>query len=138
MGALQAAQWRYDNAEPDDDSARANAIQAWIEHAADRLLAGSDITVKRIGRPARQVTFEQFAEQLDELAMGCLEGFGTPSSALGQLVWSALCSPRDGKEVAENLLGRPSATEALREIADRLLEPLAADGVIADAEDEGP
>ncbi|MFD2641818.1 hypothetical protein [Pseudomonas japonica] len=135
MSALQAAQWRYDNAEPDDDSAHGNAVQAWIEHASDRLLAGGDVTVKRSGKPARQVTFEQFAEQLDELAMSCLEGFGASPSALGQLVWSALCSPRDGREVAENLLGRPSAIEALREIADRLVEPLAEDGVIADSED---
>ncbi|MDU9394570.1 hypothetical protein [Pseudomonas sp. zfem002] len=135
MGALQSAQWRYDHAEPDDNPAHSSAVQAWIENASDRLLAGDDVTVKRSGRPARQVTFEQFAEKLDELAMSRLEGFGVSPSALGQLVWSALCSPRDGKEVAENLLGRTSAIEALREIADHLVEPLAEDGVIADSED---
>ncbi|OAI84910.1 hypothetical protein [Pseudomonas putida] len=135
MGALQAAQWRYDNAEPEDDSDYRDAIQAWVERRSEELLRGSDIVVKRFGRVVGRVDFADFLQALDEHANSRLQGFGVSPHAFGGLVWAALCSPKEGSGYAENLLGEADPRRALLEIADRLLEPLAAEGLLADAED---
>lgn len=133
MNALSKAQFEWDNRQPIDLPDNA-AERAWIENSAELLIGGADVKVKRRGKPGRQVSFEQFTAALDEFAMERLQRHKS-SSVFGFLVWAALCSPRDAKGAAERLLEVPDTQRVMREVADRLLAPLAADGVIADAED---
>ncbi len=131
---LHRNQFDYDNREPvplED----CEAEQAWIENATEQLLSKMDVKVKRQGKPVRSVTFEQFAQALDEHGMSKLQDYGVSPVAFGLLLWCAVYNPGGSKEVVENLLGVPDAKQVFRDIADALLAPLAADGVIADAED---
>lgn len=130
---LNRNQFDYDNSQP-VDLPENEAERAWIENSAELLIGGADVKVKRLGKPVRQVSFEQFTAALDEFAMERLQRHQS-ASAFGLLVWAALYSPRDVKDAAERLLEVADTQRVMREIADRLLAPLAADGVIADAED---
>ncbi|MFV2949998.1 hypothetical protein [Pseudomonas japonica] len=134
MNALSKAQFEFDNRQP-VELPDGEAERIWLENATEQLLNKVDIKVKRQGKPVRSVTFEQFAQALDEHGMSKLQDYGVSPSAFGLLLWCAVCNPSGGKEVAENILGVPDATKFFRDIADGLLAPLAADGVIADAED---
>ena len=133
MNALSKAQFEWDNRQPIDLPDNV-AERVWIENSAELLIGGADVKVKRRGKPARQVSFEQFTAALDKFAMERLQ-HSQSASAFGLLVWAALCSPRDARGAAERLLEVPDTQRVMREIADRLLAPLSADGVIADAED---
>lgn len=134
MNALSKAQFEFDNRQP-LELPDGEAERIWLENATEQLLNKMDIKVKRQGKPVQSVTFEQFAQALDEHGMSKLQDYGVSPAAFGLLLWCAVCNPAGGKEVAENLLGVPDAMKVFRDIADDLLAPLAADGVIADAED---
>ncbi len=134
MNALSKAQFEFDNRQP-VELPDGEAELIWIENATEQLLNKMDVKVARRGKPARSVTFEQFAQALDEHGMSKLQGYGASPIAFGLLLWCAVYNSMGGKEVVENLLGVPDAKKAFRDIADDLLTPLAADGVIADAED---
>ena len=134
MNALSKAQFEFDNRQP-VELPDGEAERIWVENATEQLLNKMDVKVKRQGKPVRSVTFEQFAQALDEHGMSKLQDYGVSPAAFGLLLWCAVCSPGSSKEVAENILGVPDATKIFRDIADALLAPLAADGVIADAED---
>ncbi|MGH8463800.1 MAG: hypothetical protein ACRESP_13955 [Pseudomonas sp.] len=135
MGALRKAQFEYDNRQPvalDDGE----AARIWVDNAADDLIEGRDVKFQRRLYGPQGVTFEQFAVAVDEFVMGKLGVSGISQSTLGRLVLAA--ERRDASEArsaAVEALASPDPDEALRDIARKLLQPLAQDGLIAQAED---
>lgn len=133
--ALRIAQFEYDNRLPVDlcDAAE----QQWIENGVHTLVElRADVSFKRRLHQKQGVTFEQFAEAVDEYLMDQLSGSGVSKSVLGRLVMAAkFGSPAEAATTADELIKSAAPTEALRQIAVRLLKPLARDGLIAQAED---
>jgi hypothetical protein len=133
--ALRIAQYEYDNRLPVDlcDAAE----QQWIENGVYTLIElRSDVSFKRRLHPKQGVTFEQFAQAVDEYVMQQLSGSGISASVLGRLIMAAkFGSPSEVATAADEALNSPDPDEALRQIAVRLLKPLARDGLIAQAED---
>lgn len=137
MGALRKAQFLYDNAEPAPDDGQDEAERIWIDDGAEELLARRDVTFQRRLRQKQGVTFEQFAAAVDEFVMEHLSASCTSSSVLGHLVLAARCRViSDAAEAAEEIIDCADPDEALREVARKLLRPLAKDGLLAQAEDE--
>ncbi|WP_116818122.1 hypothetical protein [Pseudomonas syringae] len=113
------------------------AERLWVANSAHSLVHGDDIKFKRRLQEAQGVTFERFLIAVDEFAMEKLGASGASQSALGRLVYMAkFGSPACAREAADAVLNCPNPKEALFEIAEGLLRPLAADGVIAEHEDE--
>ena len=132
--ALKLAQFEYDSRLPVgvDDSAETE----WIDNAAEQLLLGADVTFKRAMHSPQGVTYEQFAAAVDEFVMGQLSAAGISNSVLGRLVLAAKRRASfDACTAAAEALNSPNPDEALRQIAVTLLKPLAADALIAQAED---
>lgn len=133
--ALRIALLEYDNRLPVDlcDAAE----QQWIENGVYTLVElRTDVSFKRRLHPKQGVTFEQFAEAVDEYLMAQLSGSGVSKSVLGRLVLAAkFGSPSEADTVADEIIHSATPDEALRQIAARLLKPLARDGLIAQAED---
>lgn len=137
MGALRKAQFLYDNAEPAPDGGQDEAERIWVDDGAEDLLACRDVTFQRRLRQKQGVTYEQFATAVDEFVMEQLSTSGISSSALGRLVLSARSrAASDAAAAAEEILHCADPDEALREVARKLLRPLAKDGLLAQAEDE--
>ncbi|MEG5263267.1 hypothetical protein TRP66_03060 [Pseudomonas sp. JDS28PS106] len=134
--ALRIAQFEYDNRLP-VDLCDAAELQ-WIENGVYTLVElRTDVSFKRRLHPKQGVTFEQFAVAVDEYLMEQLGGSGVSASALGRLVLAAkFGSPAEAASTADEALNSPDPSEALRQIAVRLLKPLARDGLIAQAEDD--
>ena len=129
---LNRNQFDYDNREPvpleDCDAER-----IWIENATIDLLRGDDVRFQRIGRKAQGVTYEQFAAAVDERLSALLIETVESGSALGRMYLAARRGAiSECKSIVAEIL---SDDQVLRDIAATLLAPLAADGVIADAED---
>ncbi|MDD1016871.1 hypothetical protein [Pseudomonas rubra] len=136
MHALRNAQWLYDHAEPEPANRNNEAARVWVDNAAGDLLEGRDVTFQRRLRAQQGVTLEQFAVAVDEFVMGQLSVSVVSPSALGRLVLAA--RRKDSSEacsVADEVLDSLDPEEALRGIARNLLQPLAADALIAQAED---
>lgn len=134
MNAFAKAQFEYDNRLPVDvdDS----AVTEWIDNAAEQLLLGADVKFKRRLHSPQCVTYEQFAAAVDEFVMGQLSGSGVSNSVLGRLVLAAKRkASSDACSAAAEALNCANPDEALRQIAVTLLKPLAADALIAQAED---
>ncbi|POQ05510.1 hypothetical protein [Pseudomonas syringae] len=113
------------------------AERLWVANSAHALVHGDDIKFKRRLHEPQCVTFERFLIAVDEFAMEKLGASGASQSALGRLVYMAkFGSPACAREAADAVLNCPSPKDALFEIAEGLLRPLAADGVIAQREDE--
>lgn len=134
--AFQAAQSEWDNRQPVELPGD-EAEKAWIDNASADLLRGADVTFKRCGHQAQGVTFERFAEELDQFIAERLQAPGMSSTVLARLVWAARHAPSEAAAPAEELLG-DFPDDAEREVARKLLAPLTADGVTAEAEDAGP
>lgn len=134
MQALRKAQWQYDNRLPPQvsETAEEAAQRAWVDNAIETLLDRQDATFQRHFLK-RGVTYKQFAEAVDQHLSELLIGTaGLSAHALGDLFLTARSGvSSDCKNAAANILG----DEKLREIARELLEPFAAEGVLADAED---
>lgn len=133
--ALKLCQLEYDNRLPVDlcDAAE----HQWIENGVEQLLLGGDVMFKRRLHAAQGVTYEQFSVAVDEFVMGQLAGSGISNSVLGRLVLSAKRkASADAASAANEALNSPDPDEALRRIAVGLLQPLARDGLIAQAEDD--
>lgn len=112
------------------------AERLWVANSAHSLVHGDDIKFKRRLQETQGVTFERFLIAVDEFAMQKLGAPGASQSALGRLVYMAkFGSPACAREAADAVLNCPNPKDALFEIAEGLLRPLAADGVIADFED---
>lgn len=137
--ALKLAQLEHDNRLPAQvsETPQELARSEWLHNAVEQLVEfRSDVKFQRRMRPAQGVTQDQFALAVDEHVNNRLAGGEVETSALGLLVISAQRRQGD-KAAAAELLGRSSHTLGmLGEIAERLLEPLADDALIAQAEDE--
>lgn len=106
----------------------------WLYNATEDLLRGVDVTVQRQWRKAREVTVADLALAVDEHVNNRLANCEVGSPVLGWLLLSA--DGRADKNAVAELLG-PSDHPfgKLGEIAQALLEPLADDALIAQAED---
>lgn len=129
--ALQAAQLEWDGRQPiempDDEAER-----IWIDNATEDLLRGVDVEFKRHGHPKQSVTFEHFAGAVDEHVSTLLLWSAESGSVLGRLYLAARSGWKsEGQAAAAEIL---NDDDKLREIARSLLEPLAKDGLIAEAE----
>lgn len=136
MGALRAAQFEYDNRMPPAVSEVADAESTWIDDGVAELMARRDVVFQRRMRPKQGVSYERFAQAVDEFVMGQLGLSGISNSVLGRLVLAARCKvTSDAAAAAEEILSVANAESALEEIARQLLAPFAKEGVLAQAED---
>ncbi|WP_163020321.1 hypothetical protein [Pseudomonas viridiflava] len=111
--------------------------QQWIENHAEYLMRGADVKFKRRMHSEQSVTLERFHNALDELLMERLSRTGASNWSLGMVMHGVITGnvsmARDGLVEALSL---PDCKRAIIEVAENLLRPLAADGLIAQAEDE--
>lgn len=93
MGALRASQFEYDNRMPPavSESEADGAEERWIDDGIAELMARRDFVFQRRLRPQMGVTFERFAQAVDEFVMGQLGLSGISNSVLGRLVLAARC-----------------------------------------------
>ncbi|WP_236248337.1 hypothetical protein [Pseudomonas mosselii] len=135
MAALRAAQFEYDNRMPPAVS-ESSPEELWIDDGIAELMARRDVVFQRRMRPKQGVTYERFAQSVDEFVMGQIGQSGISGSVLGRLVLAARCkSTSDAKEAAEEIMCVPNPESVLQEIARTLLIPFAAEGVLAQAEE---
>jgi hypothetical protein len=112
-----------------------NARAEWLYNAVESLLAGVDVKVQRRMRRPQTVTTAQLALAIDEHVNNRLADCEVHSPALGWLMLS-LDNGRPDKNAIAELLGPSDHPLGKRgEIAQTLLEPLADDALIAQAED---
>jgi len=135
MGALRAAQFEYDNRlpgeHPDDVRER-----LWVDDGIAELMARRDVVFQRRMRPKQGVTYERFAQAVDEFVMGQLGLNGISNSVLGRLVLAARSKVTgDAKAAADEIMSVANPEAALEEIARQLLTPFAKEGVLAQAEE---
>lgn len=129
---LHRNQFDYDNSHP-VDLPENEAERIWIENATIDLLRGADVRFQRVGGKSQSVTYEQFATAVDERLSALLVDTVESGSALGRMYLAARRgSILECKSIVTEIL---SDDQVLIDIAATLLTPLAADGVIADAED---
>lgn len=137
MGALRAAQFEYDNRMPPavSESAAEEAEARWIDDGIAELMARRDVVFQRNFRQ-RGVTYERFAQAVDEFVMGQLGLPGISNSVLGRLVLSARCKvTSDAAAAADEIVSVANPESALEEIARQLLAPFAKEAVLAQAEE---
>jgi hypothetical protein len=137
MNATQLAQLRLERRLPPpvSESPHDDARAEWIYNAAEDLLRGDNVSFQRRMRAPQGVTAEEFALAVDEYVNNRLADSEVHSSALGWLLITAAIGNADKTAVAE-LLGRSDhPLGKLGEIAEMLLQPLADDALIAQAED---
>ena len=136
MGALRAEQFEYDNRMPPAVSDAAEAESTWVDDGIAELMARRDVVFQRRMRPKQGVTYERFAQAVDEFVMGQLGVSGVSNSVLGRLVLAARCKvTSDAAAAADEIMSVASPEAALQEIARQLLTPFAKEGVLAQAED---
>ncbi|WP_028236754.1 hypothetical protein [Pseudomonas brassicacearum] len=106
----------------------------WLYNAVESLLQGVDVKIRRRWHQARVVAVADLALAADEHVNSRLADCKVHAPALGWLLLSA--DGRADKNAVAELLG-PSDHPfgKLGEIAQALLEPLADDALIAQAED---
>ena len=135
MSALRKAQWLYDNAEPVDDSAHQEAIQAWIEDKAEQLVGGADVLVRqRFGQPVG-IRQDQFVAKVAEHLRALQEAEQDDLNALALLLLQAETGGPVKNMVGEVVGQSNHSRGKLYEIAESILEQYAQAGVEADAED---
>ncbi|XXE86892.1 hypothetical protein J3Q07_16575 [Pseudomonas sp. D4-18] len=117
------------------ESPREVARAEWLYNAVESLLRGVDVKVQRRWDQARVVKVADLALAVDEHANNRLADLKVHAPALGWLLLSA--DGRADKNAIAELLG-PSDHPfgKLGEIAQALLEPLADEALIAQAEDD--
>jgi len=111
------------------------AERMWIESHADLLIHGADVKFKRRGKAERSVTHAEFLTALqDHLNQRQIDGEDR-EDFFAQIVLSSFHG-QPNASVAGYLIGTARPRDKLFEIAEGLLRPLAADGVIAQREDD--
>ncbi|MFJ3117857.1 hypothetical protein ACIPI6_15080 [Pseudomonas protegens] len=131
--AMQICQARYDALLPPEPVDTVEAERVWVDNAACDLLDGQDVKFQRRMRSSQGITQEQFAQAVDEYVMASVSS----PSVIGRLILAAVRrDTSDAQGAAIEAICAPDHKEALREIARALLRPLAADGLIAQAEDD--
>jgi hypothetical protein len=137
MNALQLAQLRLERRQPPpvSDDHHDDARAEWLYTAAEELLRGSDVSFQRRMHPQQVVSAEDFALAVDEYVNNRLADSEVHTSALGWLLITSAIGDADKNAMAELLGNSDHPLGKLGEIAERLLEPLADDALIAQAED---
>lgn len=131
--AMQICQARYDAMLPPDPVDNSEAERIWVDNAACDLLDGQDVKFQRRMRSPQGVTHEQFAQAVDEYVMANVNS----PSVIGRLILAAIRrDTSDAHGAAVEAICAPDSREALREVARTLLRPLAADGLVAQDEDD--
>jgi hypothetical protein len=136
--ALKICQAMHDGQLPPmvSESPREVARAEWLYNAVEQLVQfGSIVSFRRRMRKPQGVTQQQFALAVDEYLNGRLADCEVNPSALGWLIISASTGRIDKNAVAELLGPSDHPFGKLGEIAQALLEPLADDALIAQAED---
>ncbi|HDS1728233.1 TPA: hypothetical protein QEM47_000956 [Pseudomonas putida] len=135
MGALRAAQWRYDHAEPEDDSAHQEAAQNWVESKAEELVGGCDVLIpQRFGGPVG-VRQEQFVAKVAEHLRSLQEAEQDDITALAQLLLQALTGG-PVKSMVPDILGPSDHIGGkLYEIAESMLDQYAEQGLSYEADE---
>lgn len=138
MNAALIAQLNYENRLPPpvSESPRDEARAEWIYSAAEDLLRGCGVSFQRRMRSPQGVTAAQFALAVDEFVNNRLADNEVHTSALGWLVITAQRGQADKVATAELLGHSDHSLGKLGEIAEALLEPLADDALLAQAEDD--
>lgn len=137
--ALKICQAMHDAQLPPmvSESPREVARAEWLYSAVEQLVQfGSIVSFQRRMRKPQGVTQQQFAVAVDEYLNGRLADCEVNSPALGWLIISAGTGHIDKNAVAELLGPSDHPFGKLGEIAQALLEPLADDARIAQAEDD--
>ncbi|MEB0170055.1 hypothetical protein [Pseudomonas sp. CCC4.4] len=133
---MQRAQSRHDNMLPPDDSWSDRTISEWVAEAVDSLILGNDILFKRDMHSEQGVTYAQFALAVDEHVNARLADCKINTPALGYLILGGISGSKTRSQ-AEELIGYSDHPYGMRgQIAERLLKPLAKDGLAAQMEDE--
>lgn len=136
MSALQRAQWRYDNAEPEDASAADEAAQAWIEDKAEQLVGGVDVLVRaRFGAPVG-VSQGEFEAKVAEHLRALQEAEEDDLLAQARLLLQANAGGPVKNMVGDVVGPSDHPLGKLYEIAEAMLEPYARAGLEAAAEDD--
>lgn len=107
----------------------------WLHNAVESLLRGVDVKIQRRWHQARVVTVADLALAVDEHVNNRLADCKVHTPALGWLLLSA-DGWADKNAIAELLGPSDHPFGKLGEIAQALLEPLADDALIAQAEDD--
>ncbi|MGE6564387.1 hypothetical protein ACQKF2_16655 [Pseudomonas hunanensis] len=135
MGALRAAQWRYDHAEPEDDSAYQEAAQNWIESKAEDLVGGCDVLIPQRFGGLVGVRQEQFVAKVAEHLRSLQEAEQDDITALAQLLLQALTGG-PVKSMVEDIVGQSNHVNGkLYEIAEAMLEQYAEQGLKYEADE---
>lgn len=135
MGALQAAQFEYDNRHPPSVAdVRTDARRAWLEEAGEQLARGSDIKVQRRLRTPRTATYADFKAHIQLLLLTRWEDGEDKGDWLAEIVIRAAFG-EPCRATAANLLIEDKPDQHLIELAAEFLESLADDALIAQAED---
>ncbi len=131
---LKLCQERFDAQLPPEIS-EADPEQEWLEHSAEQLVCGVDITWKRRhGRP-QVVTFDRYCTYLQGiLNQRQIDGLDERDSLARLFLSSILGSQSDSRGHAADLIGQQHPIEAAERIATDLLRPYAADAVAAERE----
>ncbi|MBA6058947.1 hypothetical protein [Pseudomonas juntendi] len=135
MGALRAAQWQYDHAEPEDDSAYQEAAQNWIESKAEELVGGCDVLIPQRFGGLVGVRQEQFVAKVAEHLRSLQEAEQDDITALAQLLLQALTGG-PVKSMVEDIVGQSNHVNGkLYEIAEAMLEQYAEQGLKYEADE---
>jgi hypothetical protein len=137
MSAQREAQFEFDNRMPPpvSESAVEIARKEWIDNAVETLVdRRSDVHFKRRLHSQQGVTFKAFAAEVEQFAIN--SDSKSPCS-IGEMVIAGLLGDRFlARDGAEDLMAVADPKEQLRIIAQGLVEPLANDALIAQAEDD--
>ena len=135
MGALRAAQWQYDHAEPEDDSAYQEAAQNWIESKSEELIGGCNVLIpQRSGGPVG-VRQEQFVAKVAEHLRALQEAEKDDLNALALLLLQAQVGG-PVKSLVEGVVGQSNHVNGkLYEIAESMLERYAEQGLQYEADE---
>ncbi|MDI2589991.1 hypothetical protein POF45_00905 [Pseudomonas sp. 681] len=135
MSALRKAQFEYDELLPPPVSERDPAETEWLEHSAEQLVCGSDVTWKRRSSPERKVTKAEYAAHLQlHLTERQIDGLDDRDSFANLVLAVVVGSPAEALTHAKHLLGSNSPVTQLEAIAAIFLRPHAADAVAAEQE----
>lgn len=135
--ALKLCQANFDAQLPPavSESAQEVARAEWLYDAAERLMRGCDVTFQRRMNPQQGVRFRDFALAVDEHVNARLADYQVPTPSLGYMLIENKRGVAD-KVSADELLGHSDhSLGMLGEIAEKLLQPLVDDALIAQAED---
>ncbi|MGF6208248.1 hypothetical protein [Pseudomonas frederiksbergensis] len=137
MSALRKAQFEHDELLPPpvSETTRELARSEWLHNAAEQLVRfGCDVMFQRRLKSAQGVTLDQLALAVDEHVNKRLADCEIENPALGFLLIVATQGHVDRVAAAELLGESAHPLGKLGEIAEGLLQPLADDALIAQAE----